>query len=267
LAHADLGFGRASTIWRNWDDHVSYDAVEGHTISLYLRGGTGTWRTDGRHSHGWPGALCILPQGQSSRWDITQPFDFVHLYVPDAELRRSYAETFDRDARLMDVVDRTYVEAESLTRPFSSLAAAIQSGDPAMAEGAAIDLIASIFVSGRLGETRRLPVTGGLAPRTVRRLKEAIEATLDRPIRLRDLAEIADLSEFHLQRSFRDTCGVSPQTWIAHRRIDRAKALIAAGEPLIQVATACGFSSQSHFSTAFKRGTGVTPGAYRTHLG
>jgi AraC family transcriptional regulator len=50
---------------------------------------------------------------------------------------------------------------------------------------------------------------------------------------------------------------------VLHRRINRAKRLILAGEPLAQIATACGFDSQSHLTRGFRTATGVTPGQYR----
>lgn len=266
LRSLDLGFERSARIWRNSDDHVTYDATDGHTFSFYIRGGHGARRMDGRPQNGWPGAVCVFPHGQSSVWEITEPFVFVHLYVPDAEMRRSYAETFDRDARLLELADLTYVEAGELARPFGALVAAAGAGNALHGESAMAELIASVFASGRFSRQCLLSLKGGLAPLKRRRLLDFIEARLDRTIRLRDLAGIAGLSEFHLQRSFQAECGVSPHGWIARRRIARATALIRSGEALSQIALACGFSSQSHFSRAFKAGTGLSPQAYRKEL-
>jgi len=35
---------------------------------------------------------------------------------------------------------------------------------------------------------------------------------------------------------------------------------------LAEIALACGFAGQSHFTTAFKRHTGATPGAWRASV-
>ena len=107
----DLGEGRASAIWRNSHDRMRYERTDGHTFSCYLRGGDGTRRIDAVSISGWPGALCIMPQGASSDWEITDNFEFVHLYVADDELRRLFSETFDRDARLMLLPEATFDEA------------------------------------------------------------------------------------------------------------------------------------------------------------
>lgn len=268
LGRLDLGFGRAATIWRNRDAHIRYEAPLGHVLSFYLRGGGGTRRVDpgvGRQPvRGWQGAFCLMPQGQSSEWEITESFDFIHLYLPDDELRRSFAETFDRDARQLQLADLPYAATPpALTAPFLALAQAIRDGDGLLGETAMLDLTAALLGPGpwRLPEGRG--VTGGLAPHKLRLIADYAEAHLDGQIRLRDLAELADLSEFHLQRSFRASCGVSPHRFVLHRRITRARALIAAGMPLAQVAAACGFDSQSHLTRGFRAATGTTPGQYR----
>lgn len=261
-----LGSGRSAAIWTNRQDQVSYVATAGHTFSYYLRGGDGTWRTDIRPVHGCPGAVCIMPEGQTSDWDITGPFEFVHLYLPDSELRRAFSEIFDRDARLMQLDARTYADLPELESPFRALVQAVRGDAPLAAEGAVSTLIATAF-AGQAGRNAARPITGGLAPRLARRLRDYIEARLDQPIRLDELAAEAGLSAFHLHRAFHASFGVSPQGWISHRRIVRAKALLCAGEPMAQIAAACGYSSQSHFSRSFRAATGATPSDFRRTLG
>lgn len=267
LGRLDLGFGRAATIWRNRDAHIRYDAPQGHVLSFYLRGGSGTRRVDPgagrRPMRGWQGAFCLMPQGLSSEWDITDSFDFIHLYLPDDELRRIFAETFDRDARQLQLADLPYLSAPDLEAPFLSLAGAIRDGDAPGGEAAMLALTTAVLTTGPYRLPGGRAVAGGLAPRKLRLIADYTEAHLDSTIRLRDLAELAGLSEFHLQRSFRASCGVSPHRWVMHRRIDCARRLIAGGASLAQVAAACGFDSQSHLTRAFRAATGATPGQYR----
>ena len=57
---------------------------------------------------------------------------------------------------------------------------------------------------------------------------------------------------------------MSPFNWLRALRIERAKELLASSTlPLAEIALAVGFSTQPEFTTAFKRATGVTPGAWR----
>lgn len=259
----DLGEGRASALWRNSHDRMSYERADGHTFSCYLRGGDGTRRIDAGSIHGWPGALCIMPQGASSEWEITDPFDFVHLYVSDQELRRLFSETFDRDARLMVIPETTFQEAPRLAGALGQLARATAGGDRLLAEQALTAAVGHLFLDPRYGGEKRVELRGGLAPAVRRRLIEFIKASLHRVITLQELATIAGLSEFHLQRMFSLSCGVSPHGFILNRRIDRARRMLEGTEPIAQIASACGFSSQSHLTRMFKVVTGTTPSAYR----
>nr|WP_319389024.1 AraC family transcriptional regulator [uncultured Cohaesibacter sp.] len=259
----DLGFGRSCAIWSNSQDHLSYDDLEGHALSFYVRDGQDVWRVDQEPKHGWPGAMCIFPQGQSSEWLVNGPLTMMHLYLPDEELRRCYSEMMDRDGRQIELAEATYVSPDDLIVPFAQLFQATNERNLLWAEEAMVELIAGVLAQKRFHGEVATPIRGGLAVLVKRRLVDYIEANLDQVIHLRDLGQIANLSEFHLQRSFKQTCGVSPNLYIAHRRVERAKGLIRAGEPLAQVADACGFSSQSHFTRSFKAGTGATPAAYR----
>ena len=259
----DLGFGRSAALWRNEDDRITYDGAEGHTFSLYLEGGSGTRRLDGRLVSGWPDAFCVMPHQHRSEWEITAPFSFVHLYLPAAELSRAFAETFDRDARMLDVAEVTFAEAPRLAPVLRSIAGAIETNDPLTAEAAMTEMVALFLTDPRWGGLRRRALTGGLAPHVGHRIVEHVEAHLHETIRLADLAAVAGLSAFHLQRSFRASRGVSPQNFIAHRRVERAKALLRGRDPIAAIAFACGFSSQSHLTRVFRAATGLTPAAYR----
>lgn len=87
----------------------------------------------------------------------------------------------------------------------------------------------------------------------------------DNPLRnvsLDELAQVAGLSAFHLCHAFQQEIGMPPHEYHLQVRILRAKALIARGLPLAQVAEQSGFYDQSRFGRYFKRYVGTTPGYY-----
>jgi transcriptional regulator GlxA family with amidase domain len=107
-------------------------------------------------------------------------------------------------------------------------------------------------------------VRGGLAPWQVRRVLAHIEANLNTPIRNRDLAAIARLSEYHFNVSFRCSVAEPPHTYIIRRRIERAQGLMLATEkPLSEIALECGLTDQPHFTRLFRRIVGESPAAWR----
>ena len=167
---------------------------------------------------------------------------------------------------MLTLADVTYAPAGTLAQPFAKLMRALQSENSLYAEEAMLEMLGQVIGQYRFCETRMNRLTGGLAPQVRRRLVDYIEANLDQNIRLQSLAALAGLSEYHLQRSFKLSCGVSPQVWVGHRRIERAKSLMRSDMALAQVADSCGFSSQSHFARSFRSGTGVTPNCYRSSL-
>ena len=103
-----------------------------------------------------------------------------------------------------------------------------------------------------------------LPPRRVRRVLEYVEAHLDAELSLAELAAVACLSPCHFSRSFKDVVGVGPQRYTVQRRVERAKILLRHGKDnLAAIAALVGFADQSHFTAAFRRETGVTPGRFR----
>ncbi|RYX91481.1 MAG: AraC family transcriptional regulator [Comamonadaceae bacterium] len=95
-----------------------------------------------------------------------------------------------------------------------------------------------------------------------------IDANLQQPLALEDLAGIAGLSVFHFCRVFRERLGATPHQYILARRMALARRLLwargeAARGSVLDVALACGFASPSHFSAQFKRSTGQTPSQWQ----
>ncbi len=259
IAEMDLGEGCAVTIWQNGFDRIRYETPQNHTFSLYLEGGTGTRRTDRGGVPGFPGAICIMPEGCGSAWEIGAPFRFVHLYLSDARLRSSFARLHDCDARRLELREATFLDSPALAAPLRQLAVAALAGDILQGESAIAGLYGALV-------PQPVKVQAGLPPHLLRRVDDWIDAHLDQAIHLEDLAALAGLSGFHFHRMFRLSRGVAPHAWVTARRTERARAMLHSGQPIAGIAAACGFSSQSHLTRVFHRQTGSTPASYRAAL-
>jgi len=99
------------------------------------------------------------------------------------------------------------------------------------------------------------------------RARAFVEAHIADDIGVADMAAATELSVFHFARCFKRETGVAPHHYLMSARVERAKAMLAETSlTLGEIARACGFAGQSHFTTAFGRHTGVTPGAWRSAL-
>jgi AraC-like DNA-binding protein len=94
------------------------------------------------------------------------------------------------------------------------------------------------------------------------RVKDYLHSFYRKNISVEDLAEIAQLSRFHLMRTFRRNVGLSPHAYLTQIRVEAAKKLLSEGASIVDVASDTGFTDQSHFTRHFKRITGVTPGRH-----
>ena len=107
-------------------------------------------------------------------------------------------------------------------------------------------------------------VQGALDPRRLELIREFVDAHLNEDVSLDRLASKACLSPFHFARAFKAATGRTPHRYVIERRIQYAKKLIAENRlPLATIAEKCGFCSQAHFTTWFRRLVGRTPMAFK----
>lgn len=94
--------------------------------------------------------------------------------------------------------------------------------------------------------------------------RRRIAAAVERPATLRLLAADSGWSPWYLSRRFSAEVGLPLHRYLMRARLRAALArVIGTHEPLSQVAAAVGFSSHSHFTSAFRAEFGTTPIAVR----
>ncbi|MBO9579626.1 MAG: helix-turn-helix transcriptional regulator [Sphingobium sp.] len=76
-----------------------------------------------------------------------------------------------------------------------------------------------------------------------------------------------DMAPTCFSKAFKNSVGIGPYKWHLRRRIVRSAALLYdERRTLAEIACDCGFASQSHYTTAFRRELGVTPGCWRRKM-
>ncbi|MEV0077931.1 helix-turn-helix domain-containing protein [Nocardia neocaledoniensis] len=92
-------------------------------------------------------------------------------------------------------------------------------------------------------------------------------ARLDTPLSLRELAGHANTSVRTLTRRFHEETGLSPQKWLLHQRLHRARALLESTSlPIEQVARHSGIGTAESLRQHMIRHLGVPPSTYRANF-
>jgi AraC family transcriptional regulator len=217
-----------------------------------------------------PSGLVSMLPFEGAQWRFEQPVSFVQFHLPFELMGMVCASLFGRelthdhlkmpadvlDAELCRRLDRLRHRA-SLIEPTNLL---LDSWALILAETFLRRLSSHGERNGR-GSFGKLPARG------IARVVDHIEDGIDQDLRLPSLAAVAGMSVYHFARRFQETVGISPYSYVLVRRIERARALLRRrDERLIDIALACGFSSQSHLTTVFRQCLGVTPGEYRRRV-
>jgi len=90
-----------------------------------------------------------------------------------------------------------------------------------------------------------------------------LEQYYHKKINIRTLSSRLGLSTNYFINIFKDINGKTPYDFLQNIRIENAKIMLIEGSKSIQsIAVENGFGNQQHFSSYFKRCTGLTPGKY-----
>jgi AraC family L-rhamnose operon transcriptional activator RhaR len=99
-------------------------------------------------------------------------------------------------------------------------------------------------------------------------IEQYLRDNYSRPIRMRDVAAQVHLSERHTNRLFQRVTGTSIKARLTALRLEAASQLLLSGRrPVKEVAEMSGFPDVQHFTTLFRRHTGLTPAAFRERGG
>ncbi|MBY4677777.1 GlxA family transcriptional regulator [Marinobacterium arenosum] len=135
---------------------------------------------------------------------------------------------------------------------------------PALAAAVARELVVFRHRPGGQAQFSAREELPGCVPGPLQRVIEHIHQSLEQPLALADLAEIASVSARHLARLFKQQLGRTPVEYIEQLRVERARELLAEHRLGLEViAEQCGLASADSLRRLFLRRLGVTPSDYR----
>jgi AraC family transcriptional regulator len=221
----------------------------------------GTNRRDTANS----GSMCMMPVGQTldAFWEAEYEYvaiDFSQKYLSEMALEMNLSpnielkETVTKKDELLQYLSLAFLE-ETEKNPLSS---------NLYTDSIAHTLMFHLIKNYTTAVVQAKQFLGGLSGYKLRRVTEFINDNLEQDLTLTEIAAVADLSRFHFARSFSKTLGVTPQQYIAARRIEKAKDLLSHSNlPIVEIGFQTGFKNQSHFTTLFRKIAGFTPKVWR----
>lgn len=171
------------------------------------------------------GSIVLLPAGLASLWDCPpQSGGVVHLHLESQHMDQLLGEP-DPQGRIT-LRPALYERDDTLLEIARGCQNELAAPGPAhhmLMESYGLALAVRLFRGYRVGARVKLG-NYTLAPFRLNRVKEYIEANLDRPIDLASMAETAGLSVYHFARAFKQATGNSPHRYLLERRAERARA-------------------------------------------
>ncbi|MEJ2632343.1 MAG: GlxA family transcriptional regulator [Acidihalobacter sp.] len=98
-------------------------------------------------------------------------------------------------------------------------------------------------------------------------ITELMEANIEEPIELEELASFVGISRRQLERLFLKHLDCTPSRYYLKLRLDRARQLLKQTTcSIIEIASMCGFVSAPHFSRCYRKYIGISPKEERTAM-
>lgn len=128
--------------------------------------------------------------------------------------------------------------------------------DPLALEALCVELVGTIVPL-----LEYVPAT---PPSWLPRALELLHDRYDAALSMAEIGRAVGVHPVHLARTFRRHFRCTPAAFAQYRRLEKAARLLAgSADSLVDIAHACGFADQSHFTRVFSHSFGLPPGLYR----
>ena len=231
--------------WLEWCTDDRIDEISGGDVFV-------TWAGEVHGPADGILAPCILHTVQLDLWDTPQAgAGFLGLPMAESMLLVDALRTLRT---------RRFAAPCGMSQRITRLLDCLDGGGrmaPVQARALLLEMLLGVIeASSRAGAERE---HSELVERAVR----AIDAHLTEPLEVSRVAREIGCSVSHLRTRFRLEMGIPPAQYHLRRRIREASRRLFLAESITEVAYDFGFASSQHFTTAFRRVTGMAPREFR----
>jgi AraC-like DNA-binding protein len=258
----DGRFGGMECLSATFQTHA-YAPHAHETFSIgAIESGSQIARIRGAREETGPGCLYLInPEVVHDGAPGPDGYRYRMIYPGEALYRDVLEDVTGKPCRGTPAFTRELPQDAELAQAFHRAHRALEDNVGALeAEEGMYSVLAALFM--RHGSEVRAPIE--TRERTaVCRARDYLSENFAQDVGLEELAAIAGLSRAHLIRAFRKEFHITPHAYLTDVRIRRARALLCLGRSPADVAFACGFADQAHFTRHFKARVGITPGQFR----
>lgn len=210
------------------------------------------------------GDISLLTMSQDSHWHWTEDIDVSHIYLSNELMSRVAIDVMGRpieDVRLYDVLRTQDPVLTSVVGAITTEVRSFGIGGSLYVEALSMQLTIHLLRNYASVTFKEQGTAGCLSQLQKKRLLEYIDAHLQDPIRLDEMADAVGLGVWTFSKKFNESFDCSPHTFVTDQRVERAKRMLQAGTLAIkEIAYDCGFSDQAHLTRVLRSKLGITPG-------
>ena len=242
----------------DWHYHTFHKIIE-------FRGGESGYGVEGKQYLLQPGDLVLVPQGCIHRPEAEPnvPYERRILYLSPEFLRRAGGS-----CDLAACFDRAREEFRFVVHPADGTGgaqlAALEHAEREDAFGREL-LAQSLLFQFLIGLNRAMAddllqyAKPAAYDRKIESILRYLSEHLTEPVSIDDLAARFFVSKYHMMRQFRAQTGYTIHGYLTGKRLMFARAMIAAGTPVLQASEESGFGDYSAFLRAYRKQFGAAP--------
>lgn len=211
-------------------------------------------------------------------YSITPPNDLIgmknyHTFIFDSDFlcgsvgASCYTEILSpiiqNQVNFSRVITKEHPYYEEIQTSIENIVSAAQTHTPLLTLLIKSELLRLFYYVLEYGEYHK-NTTSNQSLKSIQPVLSYINKNFDQNITLKQLAELSNLSVSHFTAKFKKIMNVSAITYVTQVRIKRAcQLLINTNDPVLNIATLCGFNNISNFNVLFKKAVGCSPHDYR----
>lgn len=210
-----------------------------------------------------PGEIWINPPKSPFSHEITEPCYFIILAIEEQRFLEHCSLTVDpkklqflnnynvQDQTIKGIIELFLIEAKAGGNNGSAYLSNL------------LSLLASHYIqhySNYSDLKNQHTNTSKFDQHQLDKLDTYIDEHISEGISIDALAEQLHCSKFYFLREFKKFVGVTPYQYLLNKRLEKAKTRLHSGSDIASIGFELGFNDQAHFTRAFKKQFGITPG-------